>query len=294
MPNNKGKIFVIYHSPREVVYSDMYQPISTGSLKDSFSELFLRDDVGDNISQKNHKYNELTAIYWVYKHLNEFSDLEYVGFCHYRRFLCFNGKNKKAYVRKYVNFDYIYVDNEKLGDIFKQYDFIAPCPNHYRSVRKHYERSHNKTDINDLLKIIDELTPEYSVDAREYFNSKKEFLYNMFVFPKRTFIEYASFMFTLADAFADMKEEAPRLYISERITGIFIYHLIKNHKKPLYLPVLHIRRKYLWFALKNTIHNFKDGGHGASSLFMKTKPLILCLIPRHLEQLFRRMKARNL
>ena len=44
------------------------------------------DDEGDNISQKNKTYCELTAQYWAWK--NE--DADYYGFFHYRRYLAFD------------------------------------------------------------------------------------------------------------------------------------------------------------------------------------------------------------
>ena len=115
----------------------------------------------------------------------------------------------------------------------------------------------------------------------------------MFVFDKDTFIKYADFLFLVVDEFCRVKEHSLRLFISERITGLFIYKLIKEGKKPLYLPVMHVRRKLLWPAFKQVVYNFKKGKRsGNRSLFMKLKPLILCFMPRHVEQFFRRRKAR--
>ena len=45
---------------------------------------YLADDTGDNISAKNCYYSELTGLYWVWKNVK---DPDYVGVCHYRRYL---------------------------------------------------------------------------------------------------------------------------------------------------------------------------------------------------------------
>ena len=93
---NKTKIFVIYHRPETTIYSDVYQPICVGDNKDDFDKFYLRDDVGDNIAEKNYIFNELTAIYWVYKHIDEFKDYDHFGFCHYRRFFAFTKQLKNV------------------------------------------------------------------------------------------------------------------------------------------------------------------------------------------------------
>ena len=46
----------------------------------------LHDDEGENISDKNPMYCELTAQYWAWKNL----DADYYGFCHYRRYFNFS------------------------------------------------------------------------------------------------------------------------------------------------------------------------------------------------------------
>ena len=286
----KSKIFVIYHTDKEIVNNDVYTPIVVGNHKDDFPSDFLRDDVGENIADLNSRYNELTAIYWVYKHIDEFKDLEYVGFSHYRRFLCFGGLDKTAYVTRHIEKDLIASSSEQIEELFKDYDFIAPRPSHYKSVQKHYERSHNRVDLGILLSVFDEVAPEYSDVAREYYQSKDEYLYNMFVFKKEEFIKYAEFLFKVVDQFFKENGGVNRLYVSERITGIYIYNMLKSGQKAKLLPVLHVRRKLIVPAFREVRKNFKkkmDRG-----LFFKLKPLILCFMPRHVEQFFRRRKAK--
>ncbi len=46
----------------------------------------LCDDRGDSIAHRNPDFSEMTAIYWVWKNV---TDLDSVGFCHYRRYFDF-------------------------------------------------------------------------------------------------------------------------------------------------------------------------------------------------------------
>ena len=288
MPN-KGKIFVIYHQPGEPFNSEVYQPISVGKNKDSFTKDFLRDDVGENIAEKNNKYNELTAIYWVYKHIDEFKDVEYFGFAHYRRLFCFDGLKKSAYVKKNIQENLVKIDNNALNSLFEKYDFVVPKPSHYKSVRAHFEKSHNKEDLDKLLVSIEKIAPDYLDSAKAYLENKDEYLYNMFIFKKADFVDYCKFLFSVLDDFVKVND-AQRLYVSERLTGIYVYNLIQKDKKPLCLPILHIRSKSLKVANKQVKKNFKENTD--RGFIYKIKPLILCLLPRHLEQWFRRRKTR--
>ncbi|MFR2983850.1 MAG: DUF4422 domain-containing protein [Bifidobacterium pseudocatenulatum] len=56
-----------------------------GPCRKAVSTAHLHDDEGENISDENPGYCELTAQYWAWK--NE--DADYYGFCHYRRYFDF-------------------------------------------------------------------------------------------------------------------------------------------------------------------------------------------------------------
>ena len=90
----KIEIYIACHKPSELPANDLFKPIHVGS-KNSKVQLpgLVRDDEGDNISEKNPNYCEMTAQYWAWKH----SDAEYIGLCHYRRFLCLSEKQFTNY-----------------------------------------------------------------------------------------------------------------------------------------------------------------------------------------------------
>ena len=83
---SKVKILVACHKPDKVYSNDVYIPIHVGRAVSRFKEEMsnmIGDDTGENISEKNPYYSELTAQYWAWKNMH---DVDYVGLCHYRRY----------------------------------------------------------------------------------------------------------------------------------------------------------------------------------------------------------------
>lgn len=78
----KLTMLVVTHKQTDIPNIDGYKPIVVGKNNVFFEDMY-RDNSGDNISDKNANYCELTALYWAWKNLN---DVEYVGLSHYRRF----------------------------------------------------------------------------------------------------------------------------------------------------------------------------------------------------------------
>ena len=79
------KILVACHkADPNIRQDDIYMPIQVGKALHPELDLgFQCDNTGDNISEKNGSYCELTALYWAWKNLK---DVDYIGLCHYRRY----------------------------------------------------------------------------------------------------------------------------------------------------------------------------------------------------------------
>ena len=76
------KIGIAYHKKSLIIKNDCYLPIQVGaSLHPDLDLGISKDNTGDNISEKNDYYCELTALYWLWKNVQA----DYKGLCHYRR-----------------------------------------------------------------------------------------------------------------------------------------------------------------------------------------------------------------
>ncbi len=89
-----------------------YLPVGLGA--NNFSDGWLSDKSGINISNKNSYYGEYTFHYWLWKnHLDNISDDEWIGFCTYRRFW----QNKNNILEEKFQFQ-----NSVLNHIPKEWD----------------------------------------------------------------------------------------------------------------------------------------------------------------------------
>ena len=77
------KIYTLTHKKFNVPPDTLYVPLQVGS-EEKEDLGYLCDNTGENISALNCYYSELTGLYWIWKNDHE---TEYVGTCHYRRFL---------------------------------------------------------------------------------------------------------------------------------------------------------------------------------------------------------------
>ena len=83
------KILIACHKPSPIPKAEALFPVQVG-MKGADIQMGLQgDDEGDNISDKNYCYCELTALYWAWKNLK---DIDVIGLCHYRRYFDFHGQ----------------------------------------------------------------------------------------------------------------------------------------------------------------------------------------------------------
>lgn len=174
---DKIKIYVACHKPGKVYQDDIYTPIHVGRAISKWKiemSSMLGDDTGDNISEKNQSYNEMTAQYWVWKNV---PDIEYVGFCHYRRY-----------------FDMI-ITKDNIDSIFKNHDVVLLSYSNKESIERSYIRGIPFEDYAIFLMVLRKLHPEYEQDTIDYLWNNKKHKCNMLICKKALFDEYAEWIF---------------------------------------------------------------------------------------------------
>lgn len=290
------KLLVVYHKQAELIKNEVFVPIAAGLSADNpayefLSENMISDGTGDNIAAKNAVYNELTAVYWAWKNYDSLGNPDYIGLSHYRRHFVYQPNSPKPYYEiKKIDESFLKTINyspEILTDILRRGDFVAPLPSKRGSVRENYRLAHNIEDLTVTEKIIADKYPDYINAANDYLNGKKAYFHNMFIFDRATFFRYCQWIFDILLQFEQSHTKPTgRLYVSERLTGIFFTKLTEEGKKPVLLPTVYITggKASLRQAVRQTRLNLKDRN---SSLIYAFKPLIIFLIPNFIMRIKR-------
>lgn len=228
----------------------LFLPIQVGaSLATEHIPGALYDNTGDNISEKNPIYCELTAQYWAWKNVNA----DYYGFFHYRRYLSFDvvypvdsyGKiMNKRIQRPYTELDDIkgdlshyHLEQKHMESVIQSYDLLTVLREKINiSVYRQYCQFHNKDTLDAVIDILRKHYPQYMKAAEEYLNSKEIYYLNMFIMKKGLFQEYSSWLFDIlciyekSDSYKSLGEKRERLmgYLAERLFGIFYTYQRKN------------------------------------------------------------------
>ena len=231
--SEKITIYVATHKKAEFPKEKIYKPIRVGSALNSDDFGYQRDDIGENISNKNKSFCELTATYWIMK--NDKSDI--VGLTHYRRYFFKKHKNNKL-----ENV----LSEKEIREILKEKDIIVPNSTFIikHNAEKSWEKTHIKKDYDECRKIIAEKYPDY-VEAFEQF-SKSRFLYicNMFIARKEIFDEYYKWLFDILfelekrTDISNYDDYNKRLFgfMSERLFKVWLlkHKELKIQKMPVY------------------------------------------------------------
>lgn len=221
------------------------------------------DDCGDNISLKNDEYCELTVIYNAWKNY----DFEYYGFCHYRRFFCFNENITKPYLafKRISEKDKagFFLSEEKVRELVTQADIVVTYPeNTGLSVRDSYGASkyQYKEDLEQFVQIMLKRFPCLSEACESYLGQNKQFFCNMFIMKKSLFFEYCEMLFPLLEEFDKSKTihgsfQSDRTdgYIAERFFGIFLYYVLERESS---LKIKYVSRIDTECSLKKRIGCF--------------------------------------
>ena len=67
----KTSVYINYFKDAARIESKVLKPLHVGSVGSKLDLGMLRDDRGDNISEKNRHYCEITGLYWAWKNDTE-------------------------------------------------------------------------------------------------------------------------------------------------------------------------------------------------------------------------------
>lgn len=200
------------------------EPIQVGAALTDIRIAGLLDNTGDNISEKNYNYSEVTAIYWAWKNSRE----EYLGICHYRRMLL--------------------LDQEDFRRI-KEYDInvVLPLPFIcYPDASGQYSRYISADDQDKMMQALKEVSYEYYNEALRIFKEPFLYNYNMFLADSHTFNDYCEWLFPILARAEELCEPANTVrrdryigYFAEVLTALYFMYNKNN------LRIAHGEKKWM-------------------------------------------------
>ena len=166
---------------REIQVGAALTDVRVDSLWENGEVIF--DNTGDNISEKNVNYSEMTALYWVWKNelsgSEDFETAEYIGMCHYRRQLALLPEDIRLLAGRGV-------------------DVVLPFPMPYEpDINAHHERYLSDTDWKAVLQALKEVSPEYRAAVDEVFSQRYLYNYNLILARKDVLREYCEWLFPI-------------------------------------------------------------------------------------------------
>lgn len=184
------------------------------------------DNCTDSISDRNKRYSEATAMYWIGQHI----DSEYIGVVHYRRRLDITDDGYAEYFKQSV--DVITTHSIDLGS----------------SIEKDYRNVHYSCDWDLFMEILKERDPEDYDFAIECFSSNLIHPCNINVFRAELYHEYCEWAFPIMDEFWRRSPEKTDTYqhrdvgfIAERLSHLFVMKMIRAGKKVVEAPLMDLR-----------------------------------------------------
>lgn len=248
----KVKIIVATHKITAMPQNkDLYMPILVGATKNFRDGItFQRDDEGNNISDKNSSYNELTALYWAWKNLN---NVDIIGLVQYRRYFF-----KKFRNRKLNNV----LDKCDIIHLMKDSDVILPKMRHYyiETNYSHYIHAHHQVPLDETRRIIISLYPSYLVSFDKVMSKRSAHMFNMFIMKKKYFNEYCEWLFDILEHVENSidinnyskQERRVFGYLAELLMDVWIYKNKVKFKEVSWYQIgkKHFLKKIFYFVLR--------------------------------------------
>lgn len=160
----------------------MYVPVQVGAIGKPSIAGFERDDRGLNISAKNPRYCELTALYWAVNNI----DSDYIGLAHYRRHFSGSGDRRT-------------LSSENAASLLSHASVILPKRRNYyiETLGSHYAHTHDSRHLEILGSVIARIAPAYKADFDSHLSERGGHMFNMMVMRRDLLEEFCDWMFPI-------------------------------------------------------------------------------------------------
>ena len=228
------KIFICTYEDKPLFSSDMYVPLQVGAAVTGTDLCYLKDNMGDSISDRNEYYSDISGLYWVWKHVK---NVDWVGMFQYRKMIEFGNPDLRHplpdkismsdYVEKYSNID---------DTVLEGCDVILSLPMKFsrgESPKWQYDHCHIPDDLRILEAVIKERCPEYFASYSNVM-CRNQFLfpYNIFLMKTEWFMKYCEWLFDILFEVEKRLNKKIHIgyqkralgYIAERLLNVFVSH----------------------------------------------------------------------
>lgn len=227
------EVFKMVHHKDKPLVTNYKDPVYVTSVQvgASFADIRMTeciDNQGENISEKNGDYSELTGLYWIWKNKIKRQDDTYYGLAHYRRFLELSED-----------------DLLRLAD--NGIDVVLPYPMPYEpNIEAHHLRYLSDSEWDAVLHALEELHPDYSRAFKDILKQEYFYNYNVILAKKDVLDDYCSWLFPLLFRIEENndpnKEKEPNRYmgyVGETLETLYFMYNKDN------LKIAHVGCRFL-------------------------------------------------
>ena len=188
----------------------------------------LKDNTENNISDLNVFINEITGLFWIWKNTND----DYVGLCHYRRFLTTDTDNSYAFEK--------IVTDQQVKELLKSYDILIGKAVFFGMTQKELlinDCDENLAHLGLMIteRYLSEIQPDYLESFNYVWTQSIIWRSHLFITRHYVFNAYCSWLFSFfieatkeviqAAALEEQEKSSKRLmgYIGERMLSVWLY-----------------------------------------------------------------------
>lgn len=251
------KIYTMTHRSFPVPEDPVYIPMQVGRA--NAPDLgYLGDDTGENISDLNPLYGELTGLYWIWR--NE-TEADVIGICHYRRYFL----NDAGAIMSRSDYEAALSDCDVLVS-----DFLS----NGGSNRENFGNAHNIADMDAMGDAILKLYPGDYPAFLKVMEDDKCCYGNLMVTSRELFNEYCEWLFHLCAEASDKIDVSSYDLYHKRVYGflseVLLYVWLEARKlrvKPCRVGLTSEKAETMEF--KRAMEQFVEKGDlaGAKELF---------------------------